>query len=76
MEGSVYLVGDHSIKEGIVLMCSNGEWNMVCGDRWSEAEADVVCSTFGYSTKASKLLETPIYYIDYRLQKIGGCFNH
>ena len=54
MEGSVYLVDGHNRKQGTVLMCSNGEWYMVCGDRWSEAEADVVCSTLGYSAEKSQ----------------------
>ena len=54
MEGSVYLVDGHKINEGIVLMCSNGEWYMVCGDRWSEAEADVACSTLGYFAEGSQ----------------------
>ena len=51
MEGTVHLVGGHNVKEGRVKICYNGEWHSVCGDRWSEmgGEADVVCSTLGYS---------------------------
>ena len=54
MEGSVHLVDGHNIKEGRVLMCSNKEWYMVCGDRWSDTEAGVVCSTLGYSAEGSQ----------------------
>ena len=54
MEGTVYLVDGQNIKEGIVLLCSGGVWYSVCGDRWSDTEADVVCSILGYSTKGSQ----------------------
>ena len=44
------LVGGHSVKEGRVQMCREGEWHSVCGDSWSEsgAEARTVCATLGY----------------------------
>ena len=58
MEGTVHLVGGHNVKEGRIQICYNGEWHSVCGDRWSEmgGEADVVCSTLGYSAKLGKEL--------------------
>ena len=53
MNGAVHLVGGHDLKEGRVQMCYNGEWHSICSDNWSEmnGEADVVCSTLGYSTE-------------------------
>ena len=53
VEGTVHLVGGNSMKEGRVQVCYLGEWHSVCGDRWSEmeAEADVVCSSLGYSAE-------------------------
>ena len=47
-EGSIRLIGGHSVKEGRVQVCANDEWHSVCGDGWSEREAAVVCSTLGY----------------------------
>ena len=54
MEGTIYLVDGPNIKEGIVFLCSDGQLYSVCGDRWSEAEASVVCSTLGYSAEGSQ----------------------
>ena len=54
VNGTIYLVDGQNIKEGIVLLCSDGEWYLVCGDRWSDTEAGVVCSTLGYSAKGSQ----------------------
>ena len=51
---TVQLVGGHNIiKEGRVHMCQNGMWHSLCADNWSgmEHEADVVCSSVGYSTQ-------------------------
>ena len=66
MEGTVHLVGGHNVKEGRVQICYNGEWHSVCGDRWSErgSEADVVCSTLGYS---AELGEEATYIIEPKL---------
>ena len=46
----------HNLKEGRVQLCHNGEWHSICSDTWSEldAEADVVCSTLGYSAQLGK----------------------
>ena len=53
VDGEVLLVGGHNVQEGRVLFCYNGEWYSICSDSWSEmdAEADVVCSTLGYSAQ-------------------------
>jgi deleted-in-malignant-brain-tumors protein 1 len=53
---AVRLVGGHTVKEGRVQVCYDGEWHSVCGDRWSDvgAEVDVVCSVLGYSSELSQ----------------------
>ena len=53
MDGIVRLVGGHNVKEGRIQVCYNGEWHSICSDNWSEmdGEADVVCSTLGYSAQ-------------------------
>ena len=53
MDGTVRLVGGHNVKEGRVQVCYNGKWHSICSDNWSEmnGEADVVCSTLGYSAQ-------------------------
>ena len=55
--GAVRLVGGPTMREGRVQMCYSGKWHSVCGDRWSETgnEANVVCSTLGYSEKLGKI---------------------
>lgn len=61
MEGTVRLIYGHNMKEGRIQLCYNGEWHSVCGDWWSSmgAEADVVCSTLGYS---AELGQAALYY--------------
>ena len=51
VEGTTLLVYGRNVKEGKVLICHDGEWYSVCGDGWNEAEADVVCSSLGYSAE-------------------------
>jgi hypothetical protein len=53
MDGAVQLVGGYSVKEGKVQVCYSGEWHFICSDMWSETavEADVVCSTLGFSSE-------------------------
>ena len=53
-EGTIRLVGSYDVKEGRVEYCSNNTWYSVCGDGWQEPEANVVCSTLGYSTSLGK----------------------
>ena len=56
MDGRVLLVDGHNLKEGRVQLCHNGEWHSICADTWSQmdAEADIVCSTLGYSAQLGK----------------------
>ena len=45
---STRLVGGSVSTEGRVEVFRNGEWQTVCDDYWSLAEAEVVCRRFGY----------------------------
>lgn len=37
------LIGGAVNSEGIVQVCLNGTWAMVCAEAWTEKEAKVVC---------------------------------
>ena len=50
-EGAVYLVSGHNAREGRVQVCYSGEWHSICSDNWRETEADVVCTSLGYSAE-------------------------
>ena len=53
VDDTIHLVGGRSVKEGRVQICHNGQWYSICSDNWSDmgAEADVICSTLGYSAE-------------------------
>ena len=53
MDDTIHLVGGRGVKEGRIQVCYKGEWYSICSDNWSEmdGEADVVCSTLGYSAQ-------------------------
>ena len=59
-EDSVRLVGGHTMREGRVQLCRNGQWHSICADNWNQAtlpaEANVVCSQLGYPGDSGKLL--------------------
>ncbi len=37
-------------------MCSNGRWGTVCGDRWTEREAGLLCSRLGFPTLSKAMV--------------------
>ncbi len=46
--GSLRLIDGPAQWEGRLNVCSSGGWGTVCGDRWTEREAALVCSRLGY----------------------------
>lgn len=54
--GTVKLVNQTSMNtsfglqyKGIVAICINGRWSLICSSQWSHADAEVACIDMGYS---------------------------
>ena len=41
-------------RMGVVLLCKNGEWGVLCGQVWTELEASITCRQLGYSYQGIK----------------------
>ena len=46
--GNIRLVGGPSNREGRVEVCMDGCWGTVCGERWGDTEAGLVCARLGF----------------------------
>ena len=51
-EGDIRLADGPYPWEGRVEVFSEGRWGTVCDDRWSAADAEVVCRQLGYNTSS------------------------
>lgn len=50
---AVRIVGGSINREGRVEVCLNGIWGTVCGDYWSQEDANIVCRQLGYSNSGT-----------------------
>ena len=48
-EGETRLVGGKTAREGDVQVCHQGLWEYVCGCKWGDEHAKVVCQQLNYS---------------------------
>ena len=49
-DGSVRLVGGINELDGSVEICYNNFWGAVCHDRWTNNDAEIVCTQLGHRT--------------------------
>ena len=52
------MAGGGSANEGRVEVCLSGRWGTVSDNRWSAAEAHVVCRLLGYNTQGMSMYAT------------------
>ena len=61
--GDVRLYGSSYSTIGIVSLCINGTWGTICGDKWDNNDASVVCKHLGYSHYGKYIYVFHYYYI-------------
>ncbi|XP_013379008.1 lysyl oxidase homolog 3B [Lingula anatina] len=51
----IKLVGGRTPNEGNVMIYHDGEWGIICDDRWDKKNADVACRDLGYLKGAASV---------------------
>ena len=51
MNGDVRLIGGNSFNEGIIEVCSGGNWVTTCDNTWDTKDAIVACRQLNLPTK-------------------------
>lgn len=51
IEGDVRLMGGSDAKEGWVEICINNTWGIVCNDKWTDKNTEIVCQQLGLDGK-------------------------
>lgn len=61
--GEVRLVNGSTALDGVVEVCFEGEYRLICDSFWDELEARVVCSQLGYNLGGRHLFITHCYLV-------------
>lgn len=49
------LRGGNSQHDGRVEICRNNDWGTICGEKWDERDAAVVCRQLGFSPQGTSV---------------------
>ena len=55
-DGDIRLAGSESLIRGRVEICYGGVWGTVCGNNWSQQDANIVCRQLHNGTYGKKVL--------------------
>ena len=47
--GEIRLINGQSQYEGLVEICNNGRWELICARYWDDSDAKVTCRQLGYT---------------------------
>ena len=53
-DGDVRLAEGNSVYEGLVEVCIEEKWSLVCSDGWSVADTNVTCQQLGHHSNGCK----------------------